>query len=72
MKVIPLYNRKADVADNKGVTTQPTNITRTGFFLIALAPFPRPTPTTAPTIAVEVETGIPRIEKRWIPKADAT
>ena len=36
---------------------------------MALAPFTRPTPTTAPTIADEVDTGIPIIEKRCIPNA---
>ena len=40
------------------------------FLLIALAPLTSPTPTTAPTIAEEVETGIPNMEKRCIPKAD--
>jgi hypothetical protein len=34
------------------------------FLLIAFIPLVRPTPITAPTIADDVDTGIPNIEKR--------
>ena len=37
---------------------------------MAFIPFTSPTPTTAPTIADEVDTGIPSKEKKCIPKAD--
>ena len=41
------------------------------FMLIDLAPLTRPTPTIAPTMVEEVDTGIPISENRCIPKAEA-
>ncbi len=41
------------------------------FMLIDLAPLTRPTPTIAPTMVEEVDTGNPISENRCIPKAEA-
>jgi hypothetical protein len=67
---INLYRTKEEAAASVGVKTHPTRIVIIVFLLIDLVPFTKPTPTTAPTIAEDVETGIPKTEKRCIPNAE--
>ena len=61
----------AENAARAGVKTHPIEMVQIVFLLIDLAPLTSPTPTTAPTMAEEVDTGIPNMEKRCIPKAAA-
>ena len=65
-----LYNKYERDPARVGVNTQPIRIVMMVFLLIDLAPFTRPTPTTAPTTAEEVDTGMPNKEKRCMPKAE--
>jgi len=48
---------------------QPTAMLRSVRSSTARVPLTTPTPTTAPMIACDEETGIPRSEKRWTPRA---
>ncbi len=70
--VISLYNKKEEKPAKQGVNIHPIMMVNMVLLLITLTPFTRPTPTTAPTMAEDVETGIPSIEKRCMPKAEET
>ena len=52
---ITLYNKKEKDPASVGVNIHPTRMVTMVFLLIDLAPFTRPTPTTAPTMAEEVD-----------------
>lgn len=54
-----LYMIKEANAAKHGVSNHPIKITKTVFLLMVRAPLTRPTPTTAPTIAADDDTGIP-------------
>ena len=65
-----LYSKYDRDPARVGVKAQPIRIVMMVFLLIARTPFTRPTPTTAPTTAEEVDTGMPNKEKRCMPKAE--
>ena len=67
---ISLYNKKEEDAAKVGVNSHPRRIVVIVLLLMAFIPFTSPTPTTAPTIADEVDTGMPSKEKKCIPTAD--
>ena len=67
-----MYSKKEDDAARQGVNAHPMRMDNTVFLPIDFAPFTRPTPTTAPTMAEDVDTGMPSMEKRCIPKAELT
>jgi len=68
---IGLSIKKEAPAARQGVNTHPMRIVTMVLLLMAPAPFTRPTPITAPTMAEEVDTGMPRSEKRCSPPAEA-
>ena len=70
--VTNLYIRNEVPAARVGVNTHPMRIVNIVLLLIALNPLTKPTPTTAPTMAEEVDTGMPKIENKCMPKAEET
>ena len=69
MKASKRYMAAANIAAHVGVNIQPKNIVEILDVLTARVPFVRPTPITAPTIACDVDTGIPSTEKKCTPAA---